>query len=167
LPLDKPLRILLLLFLMPQLNNQKIKIYLWVVFVLVLVITISLLILSSRQKTSPPSLPAVPKESQTSQEEKIAIPTLSPEKVEIVSKIETHNVEIKNNQFNPQSLQIKLHDQVKWVNNDNKTHKISGEDWGNVPIENGESFIQAFDKRGTYPYSCALHPEMKGTIIVE
>lgn len=94
-------------------------------------------------------------------------PTLSPEEKEIIANLQTHEVKIENGKLNPETLTIKLHDQVMWVNNDTKPHKIAGENWGGVPIQPGESFTQAFDQKGTFSYSCALQPDLKGTIIVE
>jgi len=95
------------------------------------------------------------------------IPTLSPERKEIISKVETNTVIIQNKSFSPQNLTIKLHDQVEWQNKDNETFQIKGEGWGDVPIGPGESFTQAFETPGTYSYSCALHPDLTGTIVVE
>jgi len=96
-----------------------------------------------------------------------SIPPLTSERREIISNLETHVVTVQNSSFSPQSLTIKLHDQVEWQNKDNETHQIKGEDWGNVPIEPGESFTQAFETAGIFTYSCALHLEMTGTIVVE
>jgi len=93
-------------------------------------------------------------------------PTLSPEEIEIVEKITTHTVKIQNNQVSPPTLKIKLYDQVEWVNKDDHDHQIKGENWGNVLIGPEESFTQAFEQEGTYPYSCKLVPTLKGTIIV-
>lgn len=109
----------------------------------------------NREKISEPVSPTV------------ALPTLSPEEKEIIANLQTHEVKIENGQLNPETLTIKLHDQVMWVNNDNKPHKITGENWGGVPIQPGESFTKKFDQEGTFSYSCALQPELKGTIIVK
>lgn len=106
-------------------------------------------------------------ERQVVPEGRVATPTFTPEKKEIISKLETHIVIIQNKSFSPANLTIKLHDQVEWQNKDSETYKIKGEDWGNVPIEPGESFTQAFETAGTFSYSCALHPELSGTIVVE
>ena len=95
------------------------------------------------------------------------LPTLSPEELEIISKLETQIIVIQNKSFSPTNLTIKLHDQVEWQNKDNETYQITGEGWGNVPIEPGESFTQAFETTGTYTYSCALHPDLTGTIVVK
>jgi len=99
--------------------------------------------------------------------EREEIPTLTPERKEIISKLETHIVTIENKSFSPQSLTIKLHDQVEWQNKDNETYQIKGEGWGNVPIRPGKSFTQVFETVGTHSYFCALHPEMTGTIVVK
>jgi len=152
-------------------NDPKLK-YLLVALGISGLIIVAFLVINQQQKKSlpPPSSlkeAPTPKEIPTSAEKQAAPPTLSPEQIEVISKIETHTVEIANGQFNPSTLNIKTHDQVMWQNKDGKTHKIIGENWGNVPIENGENFTQAFDTPGTYPYSCALHPKMKGTIIVK
>lgn len=119
--------------------------------------------LSSKKTTTEPT----EAERQIVPEEELAPFALTPEKKEIISKLETHTVTIQNGSLSPTSLTIKLHDQVKWQNNDNETYQIKGEDWGNVPIESGESFTQAFETAGTFSYSCVLHPELTGTIIVQ
>jgi len=144
-------------------NNPKLK-YLLAALGITGVIAVALLVFYQQQKKS---VSSPLKETPPTVQESTAPPTLSPEQIEIISKIETHTVEIVNGQFNPSTLNIKAHDQVVWKNKDGKTHKVTGENWGNVPIENGESFTQSFDTPGTYPYSCALHPEMKGIIIVK
>lgn len=95
------------------------------------------------------------------------LPTKTPEEIKIISQIETKIITIKNLKFEPETLTIKLHDQVVWKNLDSVDHKIKGDDWGNVPIGPGENFTQAFDKAGAFSYACTLHPEMKGTIIVK
>ncbi|PIS13891.1 hypothetical protein COT65_01720 [Candidatus Shapirobacteria bacterium CG09_land_8_20_14_0_10_47_13] len=95
------------------------------------------------------------------------LPTKTAEEIKIISQIETKVVTIKNFKFDPETLTVKLHDQVVWKNQDTVNHQIKGNNWGNVPIGPGENFTQAFDKAGTFPYVCALHPTMTGTIIVK
>lgn len=97
----------------------------------------------------------------------VPIPTKTEEEKKIIAKIETLTVVIKDKKFAPQTLTIKLHDQVAWQNKDSLSHQVKGNNWGNVPINAGENFTQAFDTLGTFPYTCVLHPEMTGTIIVE
>ena len=113
-----------------------------------------------RKKAEPPAGPkAVPTLAEP--------PTLSPEKKEIISKLETHSVVITEAGFAPQTLTIKRYDQVQWENQGSTTHQVKGEGWGNVPIQPGKRFTQAFEETGTFPYSDSLQPTLTGTIIVQ
>lgn len=155
--------------------DQKKKLAL-IISIALLILIISGVVLSFRgQKKLPsPSVPAEEREieieltppAETTPPPGGEIPTLSPERKAIISKVETHVIVIQNKSFSPQNLTIKLHDQVEWQNKDNETYKIKGEGWGNVPIGPEESFTKAFETAGTYPYSCALHPDLTGTIVV-
>lgn len=123
--------------------------------------------LSSRSLPSPSRLERA--QIQVGEEEvgETELPTLSPEEKEIISKLENHVVVIEDQSFDPKDLTIKPHDQVEWQNEDGETYQIKGDDWGDVPIEPGESFTQAFATPGTYTYGCLLHPDLSGTIIVK
>lgn len=155
-----------------NISNKKILVVAFIALLLVgsitfLVVTRYLSLAPKQPLTEPTEVERQVVPSPILTPEREEIPTLTPERKEIISKIETHTVTIQNRTFSPASLTIKLHDQVEWQNKDSETYKIKGEDWGNVPIEPGESFSQAFETAGTYSYSCALHPEMTGTIVVE
>jgi plastocyanin len=128
-------------------------------------ITVLLLIMTRPASRLTPTTQPTDFNQEIIQEE--SIPTLSPEEIEIISKLETHVVTLENDSFSPQNLTIKHHDQVEWQNKDQETYQIKGEEWGDVPIEPGESFTQAFDQVGVYSYSCPLHPDLTGTIVVE
>lgn len=142
-------------------NEKNSKYLLAGAFVLVLIVAGALLI-SYRQKAGVEKLPpALPTEIP------IAPPTLTPERIEIIKKMETLEVSIKSSGFDPAELRVKLHDQVTWTNNDSKNHKVTGSDWGKVTIGPGERYTKAFEKAGTFEYSCGLQPELKGKIIVE
>ena len=94
-------------------------------------------------------------------------PFLSPEKKAILSQIQTHEISIKDGLLSHPELTIKQHDQVTWENIDQETYQIEGKDWGNVPIPSEKRFTQAFDQKGTFSYSCSLHPSLHGTITVK
>ena len=94
-------------------------------------------------------------------------PTLTKEEIEIVVNIETYEVKITTNGFEPASLTIKTHDQVDWINELGEAYNIKGGDWGGLELDPEERFTQNFEKPGVYPYSCELHPEMTGEIIVK
>ncbi|GEM_PF-3137193 len=74
-------------------------------------------------------------------------------------------VEIKNNQFIPDTVRINVGDTVKWTNQDNYTHTISA--FGvEKDIPAGAEYTQTFDQAGTYQYQSTKYPGMVGTVIV-
>lgn len=83
-----------------------------------------------------------------------------------------HRVGMKNWEFNPPVLTIKVGDTVIWVNDDDSHHKIIFEDEsikGSNNIKPEQQFSLTFDKVGKHNYFCKYHRDydMKGTIIVE
>ncbi|MGB9911726.1 MAG: cupredoxin domain-containing protein [Microgenomates group bacterium] len=142
-------------------KNQKIILIL--AGLILLIVLVSGFFYFKSKKENLPSAPS----SQTPIVNPTTIPTLTEEQKEIIANITTHTVKIENGKLNPETITIKVHDQVSWVNNDKEVYQIKGEDWGNVPINPGENFTQAFDKPGTFSYTCALHPQIKGTVIVK
>jgi plastocyanin len=80
---------------------------------------------------------------------------------------------IEGNSFRPSSKTIVAGTTITWVNKDNVSHTAtsgSGSptgvfDSGN--LGNGQSFSYTFDSTNTYGYYCKLHPNMRGTIIVQ
>ncbi|MFA5021947.1 MAG: cupredoxin family copper-binding protein [Patescibacteria group bacterium] len=80
---------------------------------------------------------------------------------------ELKNVTINNLAFEPNKLEIKVGETVKWTNQDSVSHTvIGGPDWQSNPLNTGESFYYTFTQTGTYNYHCSIHPSMKGTITV-
>lgn len=80
------------------------------------------------------------------------------------------SIEIKNFSFNPSSITIKAGTTVTWTNNDTVPHDIASDSDGSVfksqILKTGENFQFTFDKTGTFPYHCGIHPSMQGTVIV-
>ena len=77
-------------------------------------------------------------------------------------------VTIQNFTFSPASVTVPLGSTVKWTNLDAAAHQISSdtqEFLGN-PLSQGSSYSWTFIHRGTFPYHCAIHPSMKGTVTV-
>ena len=83
----------------------------------------------------------------------------------------TPAVSIKNMQFTPATLTIKVGQTVTWTNDDDRDHTVVSADGGKTfksdNLSRKETFKHKFDKKGKYPYACAYHPRMKGTIVVE
>lgn len=83
---------------------------------------------------------------------------------------EVVEVSVEKMQFIPQVIKIKRGDTVKWVNNGKRgDHNISFEKENFIESERffpGESWQRTFEKPGSYPYTCGIHPEMTGVVEV-
>ena len=79
----------------------------------------------------------------------------------------TTTVNIKDNQFTPQSVTIKAGDTVSWVNQDQMKHNVDLDTAKSPLLGKGETYSHTFDKPGKYSYECEVHPFMKGTVIVQ
>jgi plastocyanin len=78
-------------------------------------------------------------------------------------------ISIQSFQFVPAILTVKAGTAVTWVNHDEEPHNVVSPDrvFRSKAIDGGEKFTTVFDKPGTYDYLCAVHPHMRGKIIVE
>jgi plastocyanin len=79
---------------------------------------------------------------------------------------ETMNVDIKDNTL--PEVTAKVGDTIVWTNQDDVPHSVVLDD-NSVTSENfnkGETFEQAFDEAGTFPYHCGVHPSMKASITI-
>ena len=80
--------------------------------------------------------------------------------------------------FNPNPVQISVGDTVTWTNDDSQPHTVTSGQNGqpdgkfdsspnfNPLLAPGATFSHAFTEAGQYPYYCALHPNMVGTVSV-
>jgi plastocyanin len=68
----------------------------------------------------------------------------------------------------PAELNVDVGTRVTWMNADSVSHtstsNTTGWDSGIVPP--GGQFSVAFQSAGTFPYHCAIHPGMVGTVVV-
>jgi plastocyanin len=77
-------------------------------------------------------------------------------------------VSIQNFAFNPASTTVSAGSSVTWTNNDSAPHTVtfdSGPDCGN--LANGATKTATFSTAGSYAYICTIHPQMKGTVVVQ
>ena len=81
---------------------------------------------------------------------------------------EAHVVHVKDFAFHPASLTVSVGDRVTFQNDDDEAHTVTATDksFDSAGLDNGQTWAHTFDKPGTYTYLCALHPYMKGKIIV-
>ncbi len=76
-------------------------------------------------------------------------------------------VDIADNAFSPDSLEISVGDTVQWTNMDAVPHTVTfadGPDSGQLTT--GTTFSHTFDEAGEFSYTCTIHPSMQGTVVV-
>jgi plastocyanin len=78
-------------------------------------------------------------------------------------------VSIMGMAFSPGSLTVAKDSKVIWTNNDQVPHTATSNSgsWDTGIIQPGASDTLAFVTAGTFPYHCAVHPMMKGTVTVQ
>lgn len=78
-------------------------------------------------------------------------------------------VTITGSKFSPQIIAANPGDTVLWVNKDTLPHTTRSDGsllWDSGTIRPGGSFKRVFQSTGSYSYGCAIHPGMKGTIVI-
>ena len=77
-------------------------------------------------------------------------------------------VHVKDFAFKPASLTITVGERVTFQNDDDEAHTVTATDksFDSAGLDSGQTWTHTFEKPGTYTYFCALHPYMKGKIIV-
>lgn len=76
---------------------------------------------------------------------------------------------IKGYAFTPADLEVSVGDTVTWTNSDTAPHTVTSTGGGPLDspnLEKGDTWSFTFTKPGTYPFYCAVHPDMKGTVTV-
>jgi plastocyanin len=76
---------------------------------------------------------------------------------------------IKQFKYEPPMLTVPVGTTVTWINHDEEPHTITSETgaFRSAGLVHDDTFVQTFTKPGTYQYSCAIHPYMKGTLVVK
>lgn len=69
--------------------------------------------------------------------------------------------------FEPGTITINVGESVTWVNVDKDPHTATGGSFDTGRIEPGQQATVTFDEPGSFPYSCAFHPIMTGTVEVK
>jgi plastocyanin len=77
-------------------------------------------------------------------------------------------IAIQNFQFDPPTISVPVGTTVIWTNHDEEIHALISTQGGfsSPGLDNNQQFSFRFEKPGTYEYGCALHPQMKGTVVV-
>jgi len=69
--------------------------------------------------------------------------------------------------YAPKALTVPLGATVTWTNHDTDTHTVTGSGLKSKSFGKDGSYSYAFTKSGTFSYACSLHPQMKGTVVVQ
>ncbi|OPY36281.1 MAG: plastocyanin [Methanoregula sp. PtaU1.Bin051] len=90
------------------------------------------------------------------------------------ASVSDNTITIRDFIFSPQSITVKTGSIVRWENLDSVPHRImftdsSGRDTNveSSTLAPSQSYSRKFAAPGKYAYYCKIHPEMKGTVIVE
>jgi plastocyanin len=78
-------------------------------------------------------------------------------------------VNIDNFVFGPQTITVPVGATVTWTNKDDIPHTSVSTDgvFKSKVLDTDEKFSYKFEKAGTYPYYCTIHPKMTGKVIVQ
>jgi plastocyanin len=81
------------------------------------------------------------------------------------------NVEVKidNFSFSPAAISVKAGTTITWTNGDDIPHTVVSDSnaFKSKVLATGEKFTYKAAKAGTYSYSCSIHPNMTGKVVVE
>ena len=77
-------------------------------------------------------------------------------------------VKIDSFNFSPAALTVKAGTEITWTNADDIPHTVvSNGTFKSKVLAIGEKFTFKATKPGTYSYSCSIHPNMTGKVVVE
>jgi len=73
-----------------------------------------------------------------------------------------------NRAFTPDDVDVAVGTTVTWMNADSIAHTSTSNasGWDSGTIAPGRQFSFTYQTAGTFPYHCAIHPGMVGTVVV-
>ncbi|MCC3414878.1 MULTISPECIES: cupredoxin family copper-binding protein [unclassified Microcoleus] len=97
-----------------------------------------------------------------------ATPSQTPAKSPASQQIADVTVKISNFKFEPANLTIAVGKTVQFINLDEDPHTATSMDgaFNSKGLDTDQTWNYTATKPGTYPYICAVHPFMKGTLTV-
>jgi len=79
-----------------------------------------------------------------------------------------HTVTIEAVKYDPPTLTVRQGDTVTWINKDPYPHTVTAKGaFDSKEIGADRKWTYVARKPGRYDYICTLHPNMKGTLVVE
>jgi plastocyanin len=142
-----------------------------ITYLLMTIASTFLVILLSLSACSPP-----PKTATTSPAMQLhANPSVLPSSLPTVlpnvlhsAQIADTTVQIRNFKFEPVNLTIAVGKTVKFTNSDEEPHTVTATDraFDSKALDTNQTWNYTATKPGIFPYICAVHPFMKGTLTV-
>ncbi len=78
----------------------------------------------------------------------------------------TQAIVIGDDNFSPSVVQVKVGDTVTWKNSSAIQHSIRSDSFSSGNLRTNDTFSYQFPTAGTFDYTCGIHPEMTGQVIV-
>jgi plastocyanin len=93
----------------------------------------------------------------------LALPTATPTRAAMQIR-----ATIQNFAFSANPITIAPGSTVTWTNRDGAPHTVTADDgsWGSGTLRQGGTYSHVFTSPGSYTYYCAVHPSMRGTVVV-
>jgi plastocyanin len=78
-------------------------------------------------------------------------------------------VSIEALRFTPQTMEARVGEVIVWRNHDPFPHTVNADskEFASGEIAAEGAWRMQLSRKGVYPYRCALHPTMRGTLIVK
>ena len=96
-------------------------------------------------------------------------PTPAPSGPNVAATIVANSATLTTTAFSPNPVAIAVGGTVTWTNRDVIAHTSTadGGAWNSGTIAAGGTFSRTFTSAGSFPYHCAIHPGMIGTVTVQ
>ena len=148
-----------------------------------LALAVGLVVVALAETRATPGQTAAARPEPAERPTRVPLPTLAPEAV--VSRVSRETpqplprptlptepqVEVVDYGFSPAQLVVHVGATVTFVNQGSDGHDVTGGgpggDWRSGPLAPGERYSRAFALPGTYAYACSIHPEMRGSVVVQ
>ena len=73
----------------------------------------------------------------------------------------------KDVSFRPAAIEVPAGTEITWSFQDGQVpHDVHGDGWGSGDPQRSGTFRHTFDRPGTYDYTCTVHPQMRGRVVV-
>jgi plastocyanin len=94
---------------------------------------------------------------------------LTPTQTPSTPQAQQASVQIKDFEFAPSKVTIKVGGTVTWTNEGASAHTVTADDgsFDSGQLQKGKTFSRTFDSTGTFSYHCSIHSSMKAQVVVE